>query len=217
MGKKLLIIPIIHSEEELGSLKDRISGIKEEKLGSEVHKKQIEEVHKLWRDIAGTISEIMQIIKPEKIQIFQDGMPAGGETGEKIVRECAANRSINYVILAEMINSGAEIEQTESPQYLKEEYDIIREIFSAKSPEEQNKLSLKYREKLHGLGINRDRFIAERINSSLKEGYTGILFIGATHNITPGLSDEINYYIYNYDRRAAIHWINDGVDNQNNL
>lgn len=207
MGKKLLIIPIIHSEEELGSLKDQISGIKEEKLGHEEHKKQIEEVQRLWKEIAAIISEIMQIIKPEMIQIYQDGMPVGGETGKKIVFECAANRSINHIILAEMINSGAEIEQTESPQYLKKEYEIIKEIFSAKSPEEQNKLSQRYREILHGLSIKRDRFIAERINSSLKEEHTGILFIGATHNITQNLSDEIDCHTYNYDSKALIHWI----------
>jgi hypothetical protein len=37
----------------------------------------------------------------------------------------------------------------------------------------------------------RDRFIAARINATLKEGERGALFLGGYHNIHPYLSSEI--------------------------
>jgi hypothetical protein len=207
MKKKLLIIPVVHNEEELGSLKENISRLKEEKLGAEEHKRQVEQVHEFWENVSALISEIMQITDPEKIQVYQDGLPAGGELGKKIVYECAGNKITNYRIIAGMLDRGAEIEQTESPRYIKEEYEIIKKIFSAESAEEQKRMSLQYTERLHELGILRDKYIADRINTSLKDGFTGVIFIGATHNIIPNLSKNIDYYVNDFNREALLHWI----------
>ena len=37
----------------------------------------------------------------------------------------------------------------------------------------------------------RDRFIAQRVNATLPEGGSGVLFIGMLHEVRPGLSPDI--------------------------
>jgi len=50
---------------------------------------------------------------------------------------------------------------------------------------------IKYRLTKNTLLNKRDRFIAQRIDESLPQDQTGILFIGAYHNINPKLYRDI--------------------------
>jgi len=42
---------------------------------------------------------------------------------------------------------------------------------------------------------NRDTFIAKTISSTLKDGETGLLFIGASHNVIPKIAKDIEIKI----------------------
>jgi len=207
MTRKLLIIPIVHGEEEMGSLKEHIARISGEKMGETGHERQRAAVIEFWDRLDLFLQEILVHTDAREIQIFQDGLPTGGELGEKIVRECAENGIHNYRILVPLIESGAKLEQTESPQLLKEEYGLIREIFTAPSPQQRERLSSVHGKRLEELGRERDSFIALRIAEMLREDHMGILFIGATHNVTGLLPEGIHTYILDYDIEKIIQWL----------
>ena len=50
---------------------------------------------------------------------------------------------------------------------------------------------LKYKLKKDKLLIDRDEYIAKQINQNLKEGETGICFLGAYHDILSKLANDI--------------------------
>jgi pheromone shutdown protein TraB len=143
----------------------------------------------------------------EKVKIYQDGIPIGGEHGVKLVEECVKTGSQNFQIVSSLIRNGATLEKTEDAQLLKEEYEILKDIVSAKTANEREKLAEKHKKRLYELTEERDRYIAGRIEETLGEGMLGILFIGATHNISPYVSSEIDAFVCNYVERDIVEWM----------
>lgn len=89
MEKKLLIIPVAHSEAEMGSLRNDISQIIEGAMGWDRRERHREEVYTFWKKLKELLERILKDVDMEKVKIYQDGIPVGGELGVKLVEECA--------------------------------------------------------------------------------------------------------------------------------
>lgn len=207
MQKKLLIIPIAHSEVEMGSLSKDVSKIIEGAMGKERRDKHREEVDTFWRNLKEFLARVLQDVDMAKVKIYQDGVPIGGDLGAKLAEDCAKNGSLNFQIVSALIGRGATLEKTEDAKLLKEEYEILKDIISAKTAVERERLAGKYKKRLYELTAERDKYIAGRIKETLGEGMLGILFIGATHNVSPHISPETDAFVCNYKERDVLDWL----------
>jgi hypothetical protein len=91
--------------------------------------------------------------------------------------------SRNYQIVSKLIDQGAELVKTEDFPLVKKEYDYIIKIAKSKLFLKKLSAALNYRFRKGGLLQERDEFIARTIDKTLKEGETGILLLGAHHDI----------------------------------
>ena len=64
-------------------------------------------------------------------------------------------------------------------------------LLEAKSDEERKAAEARYNLVKDRLLEERDLFIARSIDSSLKEGETGLLFIGASHDVVSRIAKDI--------------------------
>jgi len=96
-----------------------------------------------------------------------------------MIKDMVTQGSPNYKIIYSLVQKRAELIGTESPELLIKEYEFIKKGRST-SNNEFNQLLNK-----------RDEFIASQINNSLGEGKTGLLFIGAKHNLAAFLAPDI--------------------------
>ncbi|MFH0914785.1 MAG: hypothetical protein V1849_05825, partial [Chloroflexota bacterium] len=81
--------------------------------------------------------------------------------------------------------------KTEDPVLVKQEYTYIAKIAHSKSPKEKEVWALRYKVAQGRLLRQRDDYIAKRINETLYEGETGVLFIGAYHDVPSRLPEDI--------------------------
>jgi hypothetical protein len=188
--RKLIIIRIVHTPFDMGSARDGLEKEGIARLGKQRWEENVRRIENFWSEVDREVESLAA--EPEKLRIYQDGLPCAGELGERIVRETAAKGSRNYQIIQRLMDRGAMIEATESPELLKQEYGYIRAILEAKTDEEKKAAVARYGQVKDGLLEERDVFIAHSIDSTLKEGETGILFIGASHNVLPRISKEID-------------------------
>lgn len=207
MTQKLLIIQIVHGEEEMGSLREDISEILDHDLGREKREEHRKVIKEFWAHLGDFLNEILAPVEKTTLQIYQDGMPIGGEIASKIINDGAEAGIKNYQIIQKLVQEGAHIEQTENPHLLKEEYEIIKEIFSAQSTAEREQLSDKYKQRLYEIGTLRDCFIGKKIGETLNDGGVGILFIGATHDVASVLPSEVDFMVNAFDRALTTEWL----------
>jgi len=186
--RRLIYIPVIHTELEMGSVALRL---KEEyilKFGEKKWEEHLKLVKKMWRWVKAKIKGLK--LTYEKVRIYQDGLPLCGKELD-IVQTLAERGSINYKIILELINKGTKLEGTESKELLLEEYNNIKNIITTSAKKE-------YKEENKQLLIRRDRYIANRINKTLRRDEMGILFIGNEHKVYKYLPKDIKigYLIY---------------------
>jgi hypothetical protein len=74
---------------------------------------------------------------------------------------------------------------------VKQEYGYITKMARSKSIKEREVAALRYKLARGKLLKQRDEFIAGRINETLAEGETSILFIGAYHDVVHRLAPDI--------------------------
>ena len=149
----------------------------------------IKAVDEMWEGIRARLDKID--VDHGKIRVYQDGLPLCGRELD-IVRDVAAQGSQNHQLVLSLVERGACLEGTEDVQLLLEEYRHIRAIAKEAGPAEKRSTAklLSNRRKL--LLRRRDRFIAQRIDQTLKEGETGILFAGMAHQIDKYLAQDIH-------------------------
>ncbi|MBU4312788.1 MAG: hypothetical protein KJ706_08745, partial [Candidatus Omnitrophica bacterium] len=108
--------------------------------------------------------------------------------GQRIVEEGIKAGSKNYEVIDDLVKRGAILVQTEDFAMAKEERDRIVKITQAKTIIGKLIAYLKYRLTKDRLLNKRDNYIAKKIDETLNHGETGILFLGAYHDIIPKLS-----------------------------
>jgi len=191
--RKLLVIRIVHTPFDMGSMKDGLEKEGVAKIGRQRWEDNQRRIEKFWEEVDQEVDRLG--LKFDRVRIYQDGLPCAGALGERIVRETAEKGSKNYQILCKLMDRGARIEATESPELLREEYSHIKAILEAKTDKEKTEAGAGYDQVKDRLMENRDAFIAKTISSTLKDGETGLLFIGASHNVIPKIAKDIEIKI----------------------
>jgi hypothetical protein len=187
--RKLILIRIVHTSADMGSMGEGLVKDGMAKMGREKWLENQRKIEKFWDDLETEIDGLG--LDYSKTKIYQDGLPCGGELGLKIVRETADKGSKNYRIVRKLIERGAVIEATESPELLRKEYEHIKALITAKTPEEKADAARRYDRIKDELMQERDAYIAKAIDISLKDDGPGVLFIGAFHNVIPELAKDI--------------------------
>ncbi len=187
--RRLFVIRIVHTPADMGSMSEGL--IKEgiAKLGREKWLENQKKIESFWNEVEKEINSLN--LDYSKTRIYQDGLPCSGELGLKIVTETADKGSRNYQIVRNLIEKGAAIEATESPELLRKEYEHIKAIVTASSEKEKAEAERRYEQIKDELMRGRDDYVANAIDITLKAGETGVLFIGAAHNVVLKLPKDI--------------------------
>jgi len=174
-------------EADLGSLASDVAKRGIASLGEEVWQKHMETVKSFWNSIA----RYFEKLEVSNFKVYQDGMVADGEMGQKILEEGLKSGSRNFEIILKLIKRGAVLVKTEDFALVKKERDCLVKLTKAMTRIGKLIAYLKYRLIKNELLRKRDEFIANRINGTLNQGETGIIFIGAYHNIKKRLPEDI--------------------------
>ena len=185
--RELYLVPILHMSADMGSLASSLDETAKAEFGKEVWQKHKEAVSSFW-DSIGQFFDAMNV---KGFKIYQDGMVADGADGLRIIREGIIQGSKNFEIIGKLLQRGAMLVKTEDLVLVKQEYAYIAKIAHSKSPKEKEVWALRYKVAQGRLLRQRDDFIAKTIEVTLGEGDTGILFIGAYHDILSRLPGDI--------------------------
>jgi hypothetical protein len=177
--RTLIYVPILHTSADLGSLSKEATQRGIARLGEEVWAKHRETVAGFWR----SLWEFFDGIDVTGVNIYQDGMVADGHIGRRIVEDAAKAGSLNYQLVQKLLDRGASLVKTEDFGLVKHEYDRLLAMTQAKSMRSKLIAVAKYKLAKTSLLAKRDAFIAGRIGETLEPGKTGILFIGALHEV----------------------------------
>jgi hypothetical protein len=187
--RRLIVIRIVHTPLDMGSASADLEKTGISRLGKLRWDENQKRIELFWLELEKEVDGLA--LDPSKLRVYQDGLPCSGQLGERIVRETAAKGSRNYQIVQKLMDKGAEIEATESADLLRQEYNYIKAFLEAKTAEERQEAETRYKLAKDKLLEERDAFIAKSIDESLKEGETGLLFIGASHNVLPKIPKDI--------------------------
>jgi len=186
--KTLIYIPIIHTETDMGTLSESIQKSTLQKFGRRGLKRKEDMIDNLWMEIEQKIYALA--LAYEKARLYQDGLPVCGREAE-IVTDLAKAGSRNHRLLLLLMKRGATITGTESLELLMEEYELDKQILAARGTREKARIEASKKAIIDSLLKRRDRFISDRINSTLFAGETGILFIGMFHSLRNTLDNDI--------------------------
>ena len=185
--RTLILVPVIHTSADLGSLAEDVASRGIADLGEDVWEKHISAVEKFW----DAISNYFDSIDVTGMKIYQDGMIADGVVGQRIVEESAKQGSRNYELVASLLKRGAVLVKTEDFKLVKEERDNLVILTQAKSRIQKVTAYIRYMLAKGRLLRKRDKFIAKSIDESLGKSEVGIIFIGAYHDIKKRLPGSI--------------------------
>lgn len=184
--RRLIYIPIIHTNTDLGSLASNIEIKAKKAVEATSWRRHKSIVENYWAEIA----RYWQNKDVSGFKIFQDGMPTNGAVGQKMVADLAKKGSINYKIVKQLTEKGAILTKTEDPDLLKEEYFLTKGLVARKSFLGGLFAFLRYKWRKGGLLDGRDNYIAKRIDESLQEAETGICFLGVYHRMLQKLPSD---------------------------
>jgi hypothetical protein len=183
--RTLLLVPIIHTPADMGFAAEAVREIKARMFGPQWTRRYEAEVNRFWDELERRLTQL------KVDRVYNDSLPIGGEAGRDLVAKIAAGGSRNYQLLARLAASGVPLEATEDPRLLREEVSYIERIITATSLLEKEALARQHKQRLCDLIVERDRYMAQRISESLRDGETGMIFLGASHNIEPFLDKDI--------------------------
>ncbi len=185
--RSLYVIPIIHMSADMGSIAPALDDRAATKLTPELWQRHKEIVPVFW----DSIGRFLDSLNVNGFKVYQDGLVADGAEGLRIVRESISQGSKNYEIIGRLLERGAALVKTEALTLVKQEYSYITKMTRSRSLKEREVAALRYKLTRGKLLKQRDGFIAGRINETLAEGETGILFIGAYHDVIKRLAPDI--------------------------
>jgi hypothetical protein len=187
----------------MGRLQQKVEDEYVRRLGRARWNAHVKSVETLWDEIRRRIDE--QGLDFHHVRLYQDGLPVCGHE-ETIVRELASQGSLNHRLLADLIDRGARLTGTESPQLLLEEYQLNRRILGV-DPGAPNAASRAggLRDEARRVLESRDRFIASRIAETLQLGESGLVFLGMLHSLEGRLPPDIRLNVLRPgDRKVPI-------------
>jgi hypothetical protein len=177
--RTLHLVPIVHTEADLGQLAERVRRATRLTQGRGVWARKQALASELWRAIRNWCDQLPPALAGWTL--YQDGLPVCGREAD-IVRDLAAKGSDNHRLLLELVARGASLLGTESGELLLAEYALARTIAEGRTPDASAASELL---------AQRDRFIADRIASTLPQESSAVLFIGALHDVRRFLPDDL--------------------------
>lgn len=185
--RTLLYVPIIHTSADLGSLAEDVERRGLEKFGENIWRDHLRTIDGLW----DALFLYFDSINVSGAKIFQDGMIADGDVGLNIIQEGEKAGSKNHQLVSKLLHRGALLMKTEDFNLVKKERDRLLKMIRAKTTAEKIFGLFLYKLTKKTLLKQRDEYIAQRIDRTLQEGETGILFIGAYHHVKLRLLRDI--------------------------
>jgi hypothetical protein len=183
----LILIPIIHTEQDMGSFSGQVKQVYVQKHGLAKWEQHLEVINGLWSAISQLIDALA--LPYASIRLYQDGLPECGREAE-LVTEVAGRGSKNHQLLLDLMQKGATLMGTESPDLLRQELTLLRAGLAAPSVSEKIDVSPAIDEGPKLLA-ERDRYIAQRIDDTLCYEEIGFLFIGLAHSVEAFLNPDI--------------------------
>jgi hypothetical protein len=186
--RRVIWIPIVHSQSDLGSLGHCIRELYVRRMGQSQWDRHIRMVDDAWTEIRKAIDSMDLAF--DTVKIYQDGLPNSGHELQ-IVKDLAEAGSQNHQIVLDLVEKGAALVGTESPELLTQEYNLVQQTLARLASDTGNGLTKKQRE-LSALVLDkRDRYIAARVNETLRSGETGLVFLGMLHAVHRHLPPDI--------------------------
>jgi hypothetical protein len=175
--RTLIVVPVVHSREDMGSLAPGSArGVAAASRRGAA----------FWSALKQRIGRLNQDWKG--VKVYQDGLPdALPELVDRIVAKAPGQ---NYGLLRWLVERGATVLGTEEPKLLVEERALLKAISDASGPARESARAA-YARRGPALLDERDGYIARRIDATLGDGETGLLFIGAAHQVDKHLAPDI--------------------------
>ena len=176
---------MIHSPEELGSLRKSVMQIYAEINGNGGLESFLDKIEEYWDEVRKRIITAgFYGPKAASLHVFADGLPnTSDDIVRKVVGDLIASRRIPaYQIMAKLQKHGARIHGTEDVKLLIEEHKYFKGLSEGKSGD-----AVAAQERLTA----RDVAISSRIQEVMTgDNDTGIIFIGRAHDVISKLPDE---------------------------
>jgi hypothetical protein len=164
---KVIYVPMMHSSIEMGSAVAACQAAFVARFGEPKWAGRTGEVDVIWHAIETAIAAVG--VDLAKAKLYQDSLPVC-DREIALAHKLTAQASRNHGLPASLVKSAATLIGTESPDLLLEEYRVLQ---SSDRTAEQTATLLE----------RRDRFIGERIDSTLRGDETGARFSGALHQV----------------------------------
>jgi len=187
--RRLFYTPVVHTAADMGSL---LSAAKAEFLrrhGPREWAQHVEVVQHFWEDLEQRIARLN--LDYRRAYVYQDGLPVCGKELD-IVTELAHSGSRNHRLILRLVEQGATLVGTEAPGMLLEEYELMQNALAIAGSQQGEAALTQYRTKADELLSRRDAYIRQRIDSTLPDQATGLLFIGLMHRVDQGLPEDIS-------------------------
>ncbi|HUY88123.1 MAG TPA: hypothetical protein VMV10_05285 [Pirellulales bacterium] len=185
-SRRLIWVPIIHTQEDLGSLRESVRRLHVRRTGPRQWQRGQKVIETMWTNIGQEIERLD--LDYSRVRLYQDGLACCGRE-EEIVRDLAEVGSRNHQLLLRLMARGARIMGTESPELLLEEYEFSRHAILAAAS--RTVATPEQREASDRILKRRDAFVARRIDETLLPGETGLAFLGLLHSLDGRLAPDI--------------------------
>jgi hypothetical protein len=186
-SRTLIYLPIVHTQADMGALKESVARATLKKVGRPGLSRKTAALDRIWTEIEGVIDALA--LSFDRVRLYQDGLPVCGREAE-IVTELARAGSRNHQLLLRLMARGAVLMGTESGDLLVQEYQLAKQSLTARLPRAAG-VAAPRRALGEALLKRRDQFMAQRINDSLQPGETGILFLGMLHSVLRHLQPDV--------------------------
>lgn len=183
----MIYFPIVHTQADMGALQESVAGATLEKVGRAGLARKTAAIDQIWTEIEAAIDAMP--LSFDCVRLYQDGLPVCGRETE-IVTELAQAGSRNHQLLLRLMAQGAGLMGTESGDLLVQEYQLARQSLSTRPPRAAGVAAAR-RALGQALLQRRDQFMAQHINETLKNGETGILFLGMLHSLEGYLHPDV--------------------------
>lgn len=206
--RTLVYVPMLHTEVDLGSAASELRAALQHLRAPgqpDVWSERQTLLREMWRGIAVRLDEMN--LPYATTRVYQDGLPICGRE-EAIVNELAERGSLNHRLIVALQQRGAQLMGTEDPALLIGEYERLQRLKAlwqvstteeaAEGSAEQEEQEELLRAEGEALLRQRDTFIAGRIEQTLQQGETAVVFLGLLHRV-----DE--HFVGCCDLRLIIH------------
>ncbi len=187
--RRLVWVPIVHTQEDMGGLREPVKDEYVRRAGQARWEAHLRSVNAFWKEIRQAIEDLR--LDYPRVRLYQDGLPVC-DHDEKIVRELAEQGSVNHRLLADLMDRGARITGTESPQLIVQEYELNRRLLGVDERKRPSAMQSRVlHESARQLLEKRDQFIANRIAETLQPQEQGLIFLGMLHSLKGRLPADI--------------------------